>query len=76
MQLKVKTVLNAIQHFPGFVFDDIRLKDERPGQPCLAVTLVPHAGRPARCSHCRQPVPGYDHLPARAWLFVPLWGFW
>ena len=66
MQLKVKTVLNAVQHFPGFVFHDIRLLDERNGQPRLEVTIVPHAGRPARCSHCRQPAPGYDHLPPRA----------
>jgi transposase len=72
--LKVKTVLNAIQHFPGFVFQDIRLVDGRNGHTCLEVTSGPHAGRPARCSHCRQPAPGYDHLPARAWLFVPLWG--
>lgn len=28
----------------------------------------------AKCSHCRQPAPGYDRLPARRWLFVPLWG--
>ena len=25
MQLQVKTILNAIQHFPGFVYQDIRL---------------------------------------------------
>lgn len=74
MPLKVKTVLNAIQHFPGFVFDDLRLLEERNGQPRLEVASVPHAGRPARGSHCRQAAPGYDHLPARAWLFVPRWG--
>ena len=28
----------------------------------------------AKCSHCRQPAPGYDRLPERRWLFVPLWG--
>ena len=27
-----------------------------------------------RCSECRQPAPGYDRLPERSWLFVPLWG--
>ena len=58
MQLKVKTVLNAIQHFPGFVFHDVRLLDERNGQPRLEVTIVPHAGRPVLCSHCRQSAPG------------------
>ena len=74
MQLKVKTVLNAVQHFPGFVFQDVRLLNERDDPPRLEVTLVPHAGRLARCSHCRRSAPGYDQLPQRAWLFVPLWG--
>ena len=29
---------------------------------------------PSKCSHCRKPAPGYDQLPERPWLFVPLWG--
>jgi hypothetical protein len=45
MQLQVKTVLNAIQHFPGFVFRDIRLHCHRDGQPrCLEITVEPHQG--------------------------------
>jgi transposase len=75
MQLQVKTILNALQHFPGFVFQDIRLQRLRDGQPrCLEIVIEPHAGIPARCSHCRKPAPGYDQLPRRSWLFVPLWG--
>ena len=27
-----------------------------------------------QCSECRRPAPGYDRLPERSWLFVPLWG--
>ena len=26
-----------------------------------------------RCSRCHKPSPGYDELPQREWLFVPLW---
>ena len=75
MQLKVKTVLNAVQHFPGFVFDDIRMRHGQGGQPpCIEVVIKPHAGMTAKCSRCRQPAPCYDRLPERAWLFVPLWG--
>lgn len=33
MQLQVKTLLNAIQHFPGFIYQDIRLCRHRDGQP-------------------------------------------
>jgi transposase len=75
MQLQVKTILNAIQHFPGFVFQDIRLQHYRDGQPRqIEITVEPHAGIPARCSRCLKPAPGYDRLPQRSWLFVPLWG--
>jgi transposase len=75
MQLQVKTLLNALQHFPGFVFQDIRLSRHQDGQPgCLQITVEPHGGIPARCSRCLQPAPGYDRLPQRSWLFIPVWG--
>ena len=75
MQLQVKTILNAIQHFPGFVYQDIRLqrhRDERPSR--IEIAVEPHGGIPAKCSRCLKPAPGYDRLPQRLWLFVPLWG--
>jgi transposase len=75
MQLQLKTVLNAIQHFPGFVYQDIRLHRHWDGQPSrIEITIEPHGGIPAKCSRCLQPAPGYDRLPQRPWLFVPLWG--
>jgi transposase len=75
MQLQVKTILNAVQHFPGFVFQDIRLRRYRDGQPRhIEIVVEPHGGIPAKCSRCLKPAPGYDQLPQRSWLFVPLWG--
>jgi transposase len=75
MQLQVKTVLNAIQHFPGFVFQDIRLHRHRDGRAKeVEISIEPHEGIPAKCSRCLQPAPGYDRLPERTWLFPPLWG--
>jgi len=75
MQLQVKTVLNAIQHFPGFVFQDIRLHHHRDGRAShVEITVAPHGGIPAKCSRCLQPAPGYDQLEPRRWLFPPLWG--
>jgi len=35
--------------------------------------VEPHGGLRGRCSRCRKPAPGYDRLPPRRWLFVPLW---
>jgi transposase len=75
MQVQVKTILNDIQHFPGFVYEDIRLHRQRAGRPGrLEVFILPHAGIPAKCSRCHKPAPGYDQLPPRSWQFVPLWG--
>ena len=37
-------------------------------------TAPAHAGIRRRCSRCQKPAPGYDCLPQRRWLFVPLWG--
>lgn len=74
MQLEVKTLLNRIQHFTGFVYRDIRLVGRRPGRSALEVRIDPHHGHRGRCSKCQRPAPGYDRLPERSWRFVPLWG--
>ena len=74
MQLEVKTVLNRIQHFVGFVYQEIQLHGGRIGQPWLTITLQAHKGIRGRCSECRRPAAGYDRLSERHWRFVPLWG--
>ena len=73
MQLEVKTLLNRIQHFTGFVYQDVRLCCRQRGLQGEA-RIEPHRGIRGQCSQCRQPAPGYDRLPERAWAFVPLWG--
>ena len=71
--MQVKTILNRIQRFVGFVYQDVRL--QAGGQAAeIEITLQAHGGMRGRCSQCRQPAPGYDRLPERGWLFVPLWG--
>jgi transposase len=75
MQLEVKTILNAIQPLVAFVYHEVRLQRNRRGHVReIDVSIVPRAGRKARCSRCLAPAPGYDALEARRWLFVPLWG--
>ena len=47
----------------------------RKGKPqSIEITLAAHEGIRGRCSECRRAAPGYDRLPERYWLFVPLWG--
>jgi len=71
--------LNRIQSFAGFVYQEVRLCDPR-GQLRIEVKLQPHRSIRGKCSECRRPAAGYDRLPERSWLFVPLWGivtrFW
>jgi transposase len=73
MQLEVKTILNRIQHFSGFVYRDVRLRS--PWRRLrIEIRLEPHRSSRGSCSKCREPAPGYDQLPERSWSFVPLWG--
>jgi len=74
IQLEVKTILNWIQHFVGFVYQEVRLCRRRGHGDRIEITLEAHRGVRRRCSQCQQPAPGYDRLGERRWLFVPLWG--
>src|SRR5213596_3910785 len=74
MQLEVKTILNRIQHFAGFVYREVRFGYSARGCLRIHVGLEPHRSSRGSCSACRKPAPGYDRLPQRSWLFVPLWG--
>jgi len=75
MQLQVKTLLNEIQHFAGFVYRDVRRVADRQGRTRdIEIAVAAHARIGGRCSRCRQPAPQYDRLPERRLLFVPLWG--
>lgn len=58
----------------GFVYREVRLHCPQ-GQPeSIEICVAPHGGIRGRCSRCQRPAPGYDRLPQRRWLFVPLWG--
>ena len=74
MHLEVKTILNRIQHFAGFVYREVRFGYSARGRLRIHVRLEPHRSSRGSCSACRRPAPGYDRLPQRSWLFVPLWG--
>jgi len=63
-----------VQRFAGFVYREVRLVCDPGGPEAIEITVGPHGGIRGRCSQCRRPAPGYDRLPERRWLFVPLWG--
>jgi len=72
-QLEVKTLLNRIQHFAGFVYQSIRIRGSG-GSLRVEVQIAAHRGIRGKCATCLKPSPGYDRLPERRWLFVPVWG--
>ena len=74
IQLQIKTILNRVQHFVGFVYRQVRLHCSEGRPQWIEITLQPHSGIRGRCSQCQRPAPGYDRLPERRWSFVPLWG--
>jgi len=63
-----------VQRYVGFVYREVRLHGHKGKPTSIEITLEPHRGIRGRCSACRRPAPGYDRLPERSWLFVPLWG--
>jgi len=72
--LQLKTILNRIQGFVGFVYQNVRLCTGSGDAAQIEIIVVPHGGMRGRCLVCQRPAPGYDRLPERRWLFVSLWG--
>lgn len=68
----VKTILNRIHHFKGFVYTSVEL-ERGFGVERLLINMQPRKNSRGRCSRCNKRLPGYDHLPERMFEFVPLW---
>ena len=69
--MRLISLLNHYQHFPGFVYDKERHCAE---SQTIEITVRPRRGSKPVCSCCHKPGPGYDHLSVRRFEFVPLWG--
>src|SRR5258708_66221 len=65
--------LGAI-HVHLFVYQEVHMYCPQRQPPSIEIIVQPHGGIRGCCSRCRRPAPGYDRLPQRRWLFVPLWG--
>ncbi len=66
--MQLKTILNHIQKYPGFVYETIRFVGEN-----IEVEVRARKNSKALCSVCIRPAPGYDTLARRRFEFVPLW---
>jgi len=75
MQLNLKTILNLKEHHRHFVYHDVRLTHPTGiTAPRIEVTIQPRQGSKGICSGCGKTCAGYDRLPERRFIHVPLWG--
>jgi transposase len=69
--MRLISVLNHYQRYPGFVYEKARLCRET---RTIEISVRSRRGSRPVCSGCDKPGTAYDHLSARRFEFVPLWG--
>jgi len=72
--MHLQSILRRIHPIPGFVYDDVELRESHGAVVSMHVTIRPRQGARAVCSSCLRKRPGYDTLDVRHFAFVPLWG--
>src|SRR5437773_8735085 len=71
--MRLKTILNRVQKFKSFVYEDARWDQTWAGCLCLIVTVVARANSRPICSGCEKAGPGYDAMKPRRFEFIPIW---
>ena len=69
----LKTILNQVQKYRGFVYDDGRFLEER-GKLVIEFVITARSNGWLTCPSCAQRRPGYDTRESRRFEFVPVWG--
>jgi len=69
--MQVKTLLNRVHHFKGFVYGSVTVEGET-----VMVAVKPRQGSRGWCGSCGKRGATYDTARTpRKFTFVPLWGF-
>lgn len=69
-RMRVKTILNSIQRYPGFVYGTTRF-EEWPAGRVLLIDVQPHGRNRPSCPSCGRRGPHYDTTGLRQFEFVP-----
>ena len=69
----LKTILNSIEKYKGFVYKDIKLIGES-SSLSLEVTIEHRRNSRGACSGCGDLCSGYDTQSCRHYEYIPLWG--
>ncbi len=72
--MQVKHILNRLQKFKSFVYENVRFVEASDEALVIEAAIRPRAHSQPCCSGCARPGPGYDMLPPRRFAVVPLWG--
>lgn len=72
--MRLKTILNKIEKFKSFVYKQARFGKDKYGNERIEVSVYPRKNSKAICSVCGNTGSTYDHLPERAFSYVPIWG--
>ena len=74
--MHIKTVLNQLENFKGFVFGKVRLRKRWLEKPTLVVDILPRKGSRPECPVCGRKRPVYDtSRSAREVDYLPLWSY-
>jgi len=71
--MRLKTILNRVQKFKCFVYEDAQWDQTWAGCLCLIVTVLARANSRPICSGCEKAGPGYDTMKPRRFEFIPVW---
>ncbi len=72
----IKTVLNQLENFKGFVFGKVRLRKRWFEKPTLVVDILPRKGSRPGCPVCGRKRSVYDtSRSAREAEYLPLWSY-
>lgn len=69
----LKTLLNHCYKISSFVFTKVTFSTETNNEEII-IDLEPRKNGKKRCSKCHKQCSGYDHLKARLFRFIPIWG--
>jgi transposase len=71
--MHLKTILNRVEPYKGFVYAKAAFEGMGSSERLRIEVRARQNGQPA-CSGCGRRGACYDHLPAREYAYVPLWG--
>jgi len=69
--MRLISLLNHCQHFPGFVYEKARLS---PDSGRIEIDTRSRLGSKPICSGCHMPGTAYDHTTLRRFELIPVWG--